>query len=193
MIFIDKTNRIQFWKIILLLRFTNHAMPYMKIKNNTFKIPIFFNLITVFILCIDFLIPSNRIVIEEFSSFNTSVKQVPTIRFGATKSIRHILRCESGNLYYVTYMPSAENQLEVGQEIFITKTIFLSKIKSIKVSEKQVLELSFMSYPLIIFLNVIAVIITLLNFWFEHKYLDVLLSFATGYVLMATGFYLYYF
>lgn len=165
----------------------------MTIKNSKLKVPIIFNLIVVFVLYFDFFIPSNRIIIEEFSSFYSSVTYVPGYRTKAKKDIRNILECKSGNLYYLTVLPTAKNQLEVGQEIFIHKTIFLSKLKSIKVSENQIWKMSFLSNQWIMYSFVLSFIVTLLNFRYEHVYLDFLLSFATGFILMATGYYLYYF
>lgn len=165
----------------------------MKIKNSELKIPIILNLIIVFALFFDLLIPSNKIIKEEFLSFYNTVTNVPKVKGGGGKDIRNILECKSGNLYYLVSMPDYENNIKEEQEIYVKKTILFSKVKSLKVSEKEEWSVSLLSNNWIIFSFIISTFITLVNFCFTNKYLDVLLSFSSGYIFVVTGTYLFYF
>ena len=165
----------------------------MKIKNSELKIPMFFNLIIVFALYFDLLIPSNKIVKEEFLSFYNTVTNVPRIKGGGGKDIKNILECKSGNLYCLISIPNYENNIEAGQNIYVKETILLSKVKSLKVSEKQEWNVSLLLNDWILFSFAISIFITLINFYFTNKYLDVLLSFSSGYIFLATVTYLFCF
>lgn len=165
----------------------------MKIKNSELKTPIILNLIIVFALYFDFLIPSNKIIKEEFISFYNTVSNIPRIKGGGGKDIKNILECKSGNLYYLISIPDYENNIKKEQEIYVKKTILFSKIKSLKVSEKEDWSVSLLLNNWIIFSFAISIFITLANFCYKNMYLDVLLSFSSGYIFVATGTYLFYF
>lgn len=165
----------------------------MIIKNSELKIPIILNLLVVFFLYADLLIPSNKISKEEFLSFYNTVTYVPRVKGGGGKDIRNIMECKSENLYYLIAIPNYENDLKIEQEIYVEKTFFFSKVKSLKVVGEKEWKASLLLNHWIIFYYALSVFISLLHFYFTNKFLDVLLSFSSGYILVVTGSYLFYF
>ncbi|MCF8322102.1 MAG: hypothetical protein K9I26_03055 [Flavobacterium sp.] len=164
----------------------------MKIKNSELRIPIIINLIVVFFLYFDLLLPTGKIVKEEYLSSYNTVKYLPRIKGGGGKDIRNILETKSGNLYYLTSIRNYENEIISGQNIYISKTLLLSKVKSLKVSEQQKWNVSLLTNYLIISLYVLSTFITIINFFYTNKYFDILLSFSCAYILIVTASYIFY-
>lgn len=165
-----------------------------KIKNNELKIPIILNLVLVFVIYSDYYLPSQNIVEEKFESFYNVVKNLPRIKGGGGKEIRYILECASGNLYHLHSFPENNFEIKKGQKIFISKTLFLLKVKSLKISkESKGQNISLLSNNFITFLFLLAILITFANFIFTNRILDVFLSFSCAYIYLVSLLYLLYY
>lgn len=164
-----------------------------KIKNNPLKIPIILNMVLVFILYFDYYSPSKNYIEEEFVSYYNEVKYLPNLKGGGGKDVRYVLECKNDKKYYLYTFPKIIYKIEKGQKMIIKKTGFLSKIKSLKLkTNKKETDLSLLSnYHVNLFFN-LAVLITLANFFFSNKILDIFLCISCAYIYLVTLSYLFY-
>ena len=164
-----------------------------KIKNSELKIPIILNLVLVFILYADYYLPSHNIIEEKFVSFYNVIENLPRIKGGGGKEVKYILECSSGNLYHLYSFPENNFKIEASQKIFISKTLLLSKVKSLKLDpNSEEISISLLSNKLITFLFILAIFITILNFFFTNTTLDIFLAFSCSYIYLLTASYLFY-
>ena len=167
----------------------------MKIKNRELKIPIILNLIFVFVLCVDFFIPSNKVYFETLSSVYNTVTAYPSSRStSGGKEIKNILYCESGNLYYLGTIPNQLNEIKKGESISITKSFLLSKTKSFKKENRlEEVNVSFLSIRLVMIIFLLATLITILNCFVTNTFLDILLAASSTFIYFLTAVYLFFY
>lgn len=142
---------------------------------------------------VDYAIPSKNVVEEKYKSFYNVVKVSPSFKGGGGKEVKSILECKSGNLYNLYYFPEAKFDLEEGESIYIVKTNVLSKVKLLKIDPKSAGEnVSILSSQIAIFLFILAIVISLLNLFYNNTFLDICFSFACFYIYLITISYLFY-
>ena len=165
----------------------------MNLEKKIFIVPIIFNLIVISFLYIDFYFPVNRIDNEKFSSFYNVVKKYAGLK-GGGREIRNILECKSGKIYYVIDNSAFSEELVVGQKIEIEKTFFFGKPKLVKfIENKKQFNISLLSENLISIGFIISILVSLLSLFFEIKYLEIFLSFATAFVFFTAAVYMFCF
>ena len=149
----------------------------MQIKNHDFRFLVLINLIFLTLLYIDFLLPSET-KSEEFKSFYNVVNRKPNWKSKATKEIKYILECESGENYYLVKFPQDFEKIEKGTKITIEQTPILKKLKVIQLGRKNY-EITFLSLSIVIYIFVFCLIINIANVFFTNTFLDFMLAFST--------------
>lgn len=166
----------------------------MNLKNKIFIIPIVFNLIVISVLYIDFLLPTNRIDKEIFSSFYNVVNNYPKFKSGGGQDVRCLLECKSGRIYHIPNFPNSFEELTSDQNIEIEKTFFLGKLKQVNFVEiNQQFNLSILSENLILIVSIASILISLISLCIEFKYQEILLGGSFVYVLFTCALYFFYY
>lgn len=166
----------------------------MRVKNNVFIIPILFNIIVCTFLYLDFVIPSNNIDKEFFSSFYNIVNHYPKFKGSGGDEVLCVLECKSGKTYRIPSFPVCSEEELVGQKIEIEKTYFLGKAKRVNFIEiNKQFNISFLSVYLIIILYLISIVVSLLNLFFDIEYLEIPLAFTFVFVFFTLVIYIFYF
>jgi hypothetical protein len=163
------------------------------IKNKIFIVPIVFNILVVLFLYIDFLLPTNKIDKEIFSSFYSVVNYYPS-KGGGGKEVLTVLECKSGKTYRIPASPIYSEEEFNGKKIEIEKTFLFGKQKVLRFVEiNKLINISLLSENLIIIIYTISIIISLFNLFFEIKFLEIPLAFSFVFVFFTTIIYLFYF
>ena len=166
----------------------------MKIKNRELRVPIMLNLIILLAIYGDLINPFNKIYSENFKAIYHIVEEVPRVKGGGGKDVKAILECQSGNLYHLGEIPSELSALQNGQQISITKSLFLSKAYLLTISPKDnKLNISFLLIFWISIGSILSFLIATINCFFKSIFLDILLYLSSGYIFFLTIIYLIYF
>ena len=150
----------------------------MQIKNQSFSFLIKANLIFILILYTDLLIPSISDKTERFKSFYNSVDSSPGWKSGSSKSIKYLLECESGNVYYLGKFPKESELFVKGIKMSVEKTLFLKKVRALKIEDKKCY-VSFLLEDIVEYIFIFCFVFNLLNVFFENKILEFMLPLAT--------------
>lgn len=162
------------------------------LKNRNLKFMMILNLILITFLYGDFLLPSTNITKDKFLISETNVSGVSRWRNRNYQSVENTLEFQSGRSYYIARIPDNLEYAENGI-VQINKTLIFSKIKSIAspINKKEIY-VSVLSLPEILIAFLLALIITILNFFSTNTALEFLLSFACVFVYFVSVAYFFY-
>jgi len=150
------------------------------------------NLILMLLLFSDFLLPSNNIIKDKFLISQTNVSGVVGWKNRNYQNIENILEFQSGTSYRVARFPNNIENVE-DKTVEIKKTLLFSKIKSLKLPNKEnEIYVSVLSLPEILIAFLLALIVTILNFFSTNTALEFIMSFACVFIYFVSIAYFFY-
>lgn len=149
------------------------------LKNLSFiKIAIFINILTTTIIYLDFYIPKEHKIVEQFQSFESKTKK----EYGKYGNVNYYtlyyIVCKNKNTYQISELPEFYYIIKKNQKIIITKTYFLDRIKRIQLKQEGVIyiqNLSLLNFLWIHISFLMVLLISFLSFFYSNIVLHILL------------------
>lgn len=160
-------------------------------KNRNLKFMMILNIILISLLYGDFLLPSNNITNDKFLLSQTNVSGSASWKGRNYQNVENILEFQS-QLFRIARIPDYLENFE-GKTVQIKRTLLFSKIKSINLPvEDNDIFVSVLSLPGIFIAFLLALTITIINFFSTNTVLEFIMSFACTYIYFVTIVYFFY-